>query len=203
MTRVSAILLAAGLSERMGTPKPLLPWLSATLLEYQIGQLAAAGVTEIIVVLGHRAEEILPHAKHPLARVAINRGYREGRASSLRAGAAEVDHRAEAIVILSVDQPRPAGITAVLTEKQLASGGLITAPTFSGQRGHPVVLAGSLLPELAAATEETQGLRALMRKYGGQTTEVSFDSSVVLLDLNTPADYAKEFFLSGNSSGSD
>lgn len=197
MTRVSAILLAAGLSERMGTPKPLLPWLGATLLEYQIGQLAAAGMAEIIVVLGHRAEEVRPHAKHPLARAALNHSYREGRASSLRAGAATVDRRAEAIVILGVDQPRPAAITAALTENQLASGGLITVPTFAGQRGHPVVVAGSLLPELAVAAEETQGLRALMRKYSGQTNEVSFDSAVVLLDLNTPADYerAKEFFL--------
>ena len=183
----SAILLAAGESRRMGSPKPLLQWQGATLIEYQIGQLRAAGVGDVIAVLGHRAEDVLPLVTAAGARGIVNETYRGGRASSLRAGAAAAEG-AETIVVVSVDQPRPAAIMHRLLAEHTSD---ITVPTHGGRRGHPVVLAGALLPELREVDEATQGLRALIARHAAEVHEVPFASADVLLDLNTPEDYER------------
>ncbi|MCH7484599.1 MAG: nucleotidyltransferase family protein [Chloroflexi bacterium] len=184
---ISAILLAAGESRRMGSPKPLLAWQGVTLIEYQITQLREAGVNDVIAVLGHHADDFLPLVTTSGARAVVNERYREGRASSLRAGAAAAEG-AKTVVILSVDQPRPAAVTRrLLTEH--TSG--ITVPSHHGRRGHPVVLDGSLLPELREVSEATQGLRAVIARHAAEVRDVPFDSPTVLLDLNTPADYQR------------
>ena len=103
---IAAILLAAGESTRMGRPKALLPWRDTTLVEYQVRELTAAGVERIAVVLGHDAGEVWPHVPDE-AHMVVNEAYREGRASSLRAGAGALPDDADPILVLGVDQPRP------------------------------------------------------------------------------------------------
>jgi len=182
---ISAILLTAGESRRMGSPKPLLEWQGATLIEYQIAQLHEAGVGDVIAVLGHRSEDILPLVTAAGARPLVNESYREGRAASLRARAAAAEG-AKTIVVLSVDQPRPAAVTRRLLDQHTSS---ITVPTHAGHRGHPVVLDGALLPELREVDEATQGLRAIIARHAAEVRELPFDAATVLLDLNTPEDY--------------
>jgi CTP:molybdopterin cytidylyltransferase MocA len=186
-TAIAAILLAAGESQRMGSPKPLLAWQGSTLVEYQIAQLREAGVADVIAVLGHRAQDVLPLVTAAGARSIINENYREGRASSLRTGADAV-MGAETIVIISVDQPRPAAVTRRLLAEHTSG---ITVPTHAGRRGHPVILDGALLPELREVDEATQGLRAVLTRHATDVHEVRFDSAAVLLDLNTPEDYER------------
>ena len=171
----------------MGSPKPLLRWQGATLIEYQIAQLRQAGVDDVIAVLGHRSQDVLPLVTAAGARGVVNETYREGRASSLRAGATAAEG-AETIVVLSVDQPRPAAVTRRLLA-QHQSG--ITVPSHGGRRGHPVVLDGALLSELREVDEATQGLRAVIARHAAAVHEVPFDSAAVLLDLNTPEDYQR------------
>ncbi len=187
ITAVAAILLAAGESRRMGSPKPLLAWQGATLIEYQIAQLREAGVDDVIAVLGHRSEDILPLVAAAGARGIINENYREGRASSLRTGAHAAEG-AQTVVIISVDQPRPAAVTRRLLARQTTG---ITVPSHDGRRGHPVILDGVLLPELREVDEETQGLRAVLARHAPDLHEIPFDSAAVLLDLNTPEDYRR------------
>ncbi len=186
-TAVAAILLAAGESRRMGSPKPLLEWRGATLIEYQIAQLREAGVDDVIAVLGHRSEDILPLVTAAGARGVVNEGYREGRASSLRAGA-DAAAGAETIVVLSVDQPRPAAVTRRLLADHTSG---ITVSSHRGRRGHPVILDGALLSELREVDEATQGLRAVIARHATEVREVPFDSAAVLFDLNTPEDYQR------------
>ena len=112
----SAILLAAGESSRMGRAKALLDWGGVPLIEYQARELAAAGVDDIVIVLGHDAEAVRSSVPAG-ARVVVNEEYRLGRASSLRAGASALADDAGPIVVLSVDQPRPRAVH----EKLLAS----------------------------------------------------------------------------------
>lgn len=188
MIRAAAILLAAGRSRRLGRPKPLLPWGEGTLIAYQIAELAAAGCQPIIVVLGHEAGAVLPHLDHPSVEAIINPRYEEGRASSLRAGAQSVPADAEAVVILSVDQPRPRDALRRLLAEHERGGALITQPEHRGHRGHPVVVSARLLPELRQATDETLGLRAVLRAHADRTRLVPFDDPVVTVDLNTPGD---------------
>lgn len=192
----AAILLAAGESTRMGRTKALLPWAGATLIEYQVRELRAAGVEDVLVVLGHDAESIRPHIPtEPSAgtgqhvRVVVNEAYRSGRASSLRAGASALPDSADPIVILSIDQPRPREIARALLEAHAAGGASITLPAYRGHRGHPVVLAGALLAELREASEEAQGLRGVIAAHEASLREVAVDNELALLDLNTPEEY--------------
>ncbi len=179
----------------MGVPKPLLDWAGKTLIEYQILQLCDAGVDNVIAVLGHRASEVRPLAERAGATIVLNDGYAEGRASSLRAGASAVPPGTAEIAVLNVDQPRPAAVTSRLLAEHLTSAALITLPTHEGRRGHPAFLCGSLLPELLAATDADEGLRAVIHRRDADVREVAFDTPIVLLDINTREDYERALAL--------
>jgi len=188
---VVAILLAGGESSRMGTPKPLLEWGGSTLVEYQIAQLREAGADKVIVVLGYRADEVLPHVHHAGANAIINELYAEGRASSVRVAAGALPEDTGAVVLLNVDQPRPAWVTSRLLDKHRRERALITVPIFEGKRGHPVVFDARLAPELREVREATEGLRAVMQGHAAEVLEVPFDTPVVVLDMNVREEYEK------------
>ncbi len=198
---IAAILLAAGESTRMGRPKALLPWRDATLVEYQVRELTAAGVERIAVVLGHAAGEVWPHVPDE-AHMVVNEAYREGRASSLRAGASALPDDADPILILGVDQPRPREELRALLAAHREGGVAVTVPVHEGRRGHPPVLAGDLLPELRAASEETAGLRGVLAAHQEAVREVEASSAIVLLDLNTPEQYQQALARYGTASNS-
>ncbi len=106
MSGVSAVLLAAGESTRMGTLKALLPWQGSTLVEYQVDSLLRAGVTEVVVVVGHRAAEVEAAVGGREGVVAVvNPDYRQGKTTSIKAGLRSVSPDAGAVLILAVDEP--------------------------------------------------------------------------------------------------
>lgn len=173
----------------MGAPKPLLDWGGSTLIEYQLSQLREAGAEKLIVVLGHRADEILPHVHRSGAQAIINELYTEGRASSVRVAAGALPEDTDAIVVLNVDQPRPSWVTRRLVDEHERGNAVITVPTFESRRGHPVVFAGRLAPELREVREATEGMRAVMQAHEDEIREVAFDTPVVVLDMNVPEEY--------------
>jgi molybdenum cofactor cytidylyltransferase len=205
----SAILLAAGESTRMGRPKALLPWGNETLIEYQVGELRAAGIEDIVVVLGHDADVIQHHVAG--ARTIVNDSYREGRASSLRAGASAIKDGADAVLVLSVDQPRPRKVHERLLTAHAGGGALVTVPACDGRRGHPVVVAETLLPELRAGTEAERGMHGVIERHEVEVRELAFillqhesmanepdlTALMVLLDINTPEDYENALAIFG------
>ena len=194
----------------MGRPKALLPWGDSTLIEWQVEELHSAGVDDIVVVLGHDAQAILP-ALPDSARVAINEEYKQGRASSLRTGAGALDDSAGPIVVLNVDQPRPCDVHQRLLTSHRESGALITLPVSDGKRGHPVVLAGALLGELREASEERLGLHGVIEAHASEVREHPFvmlahesmanepdlAALMVRIDVNTPQDYEDALALFG------
>jgi molybdenum cofactor cytidylyltransferase len=198
---VSAILLAAGESTRMGSPKPLLPWFGRTLVEGQVEGLLEAGVKTVCVVTGHHGAEVAAAVGgSPLftrwvlqedRRVVVtdNPRYREGKTTSIKAGLAALPPHAGAVVVLAVDQPRPASVTRRVLESHLASGRPVSSPRYEGHGGHPLVFSASLRPELEAISEEREGLREVMRRHARETNWVTFNDPVVRLDLNTPEAY--------------
>jgi CTP:molybdopterin cytidylyltransferase MocA len=185
---ISSIVLAAGMSTRMGQPKSLLDWGGEPLLAYQIKQLKEAGVDEVVVVLGYQADDIHRKIGKLPCRVMLNARYHAGRAGSLRIGAKAVNRDAEAIVILSVDQPRPATLIRKLLDSHIATNAA-TRPSFDGHTGHPVVVSGRLREELMNATDENDGLKGVLRKHIGSLAELETDE-LCHLDINTPEDYA-------------
>jgi len=184
---ISSIVLAAGMSTRMGAPKALLPWDGQPLLAYQVQQLREAGADEVIVVLGHDADEIHRTIRRSDCRVMLNPRYQMGRAGSLRIGAKAVDRDAESIVIINVDQPRPASFLHALIAGRQAPA-LVTRPVFDGRHGHPIVVAGELRGELMTVDEDTQGLLAVVNRHRDQMSECALDD-LALLDVNTPDAY--------------
>ena len=184
------ILLAAGESIRMGQPKPLLPWRGTTMVEYQMNSLLRGGCDQVIVVTGKYDAEMAPLLKD---RAGITRAYNpdfaEGKATSVKAGIREVPDSANSIVLLAVDQPRPAWVIERVLKVHSDFGAEITSPGYDGHGGHPLVFDASLRDELTAVTEEGEGIRAVLKKSGLNHHRVEFDSAVVRLDINTPEAY--------------
>ena len=189
MSNVVAILLAAGESTRMGQLKALLPWNGTTLFEYQLTELESSLVSDTIVVLGHHAEQLEPLLRGRGPRVVINADYRSGRSSSIRAGLSAILTEPSAIVVMSVDQPRPAATIDWLVREHLRRNVVITRPVYQGKHGHPPVFTGRLLNELRGVTEAGEGLKEILSKHLSQIHDLDLDDPVVLLNLNSPADY--------------
>ena len=189
---VSAILLAAGESTRMGQNKALLPWKGQTLLEYHLGQLRQTTVGKTVLVLGFEAEQLIPLVKkRAKVSVIINSDYRLGRCSSIKAGMRTLPPQSEAVLILAIDQPRPYCLLEKLIGCHQSCGNLITVPTYEGTRGHPPIFFHSLFPELLEISEERIGLRHIMRCYKTQVAELPVSSPTVLVNINNMGDYER------------
>ncbi len=185
----SAILLAAGASRRMGEPKPLLRWGETTLLQWEIAELMRSQVDDIVVVLGADAERVRHTLGEGARHCVFNQRWPQGRATSLAKGAASLlrgrQARPDAVVVLNVDQPTRADIVDRLLDALRRGGAEIVQPSYQGKAGHPVVIRGSLLPELAAATESALGLRGILEAHPPLLVEMD-DEPVVRIDLDTP-----------------
>lgn len=173
----------------MGSPKPLLEWEGRPLVQYQVQQLRKGGCDLVVVVLGHRADRVQPFVEGLDVLVVHNPHYREGRATSVRAGSSAIPSSAAWVVVLGVDQPRPGRIIAQLLRAAKSSPAAIVIPIYQGHHGHPTAFAGRLLPELTQVQDETLGLRAVVQRHQEEMQEVEVPSEQVLLDLNTPEDY--------------
>ena len=189
----------------MGDLKALLDWSGRTLIEHQIEALSSAGVSRIVVVLGHQSDrlESLLRGK-PAVECVYNPDYRQGKTTSLKAGLAAVQGSAgggppeEFMLLLNVDQPRSAGIIKRVIELHHSGPHgpaprphLITVPTYGGKGGHPIALSTTLMSELMDISEDTMGLKAVVRRHAADTVRVEIDAPELLLDLNTPDDYRK------------
>lgn len=184
---ISGIILAAGMSTRMGKPKALLDWGGQCLVNYQVEQLREAGCDEVIVVLGHKADDVSRQMRTTNCRTMLNPRYAHGRAGSLRIGAKAVNRDADAIVITDVDSPRPASFLRALIDGHRPESA-VTRPVHNGHRGHPIVVAGRLREELMAASDEDEGLHGVLRAHAAESGEV--DAGELLnLGFNTPEEY--------------
>lgn len=188
MDGVSAIITAAGESSRMGFPKPLLEWHGVTLVEYQIRSLLCAGVAEVIVVLGHKADEVMPYVVGDRVRCVLNPDYRLGKATSVKAGVNDISV-ADAVLLLAVDQPRTPALISRVISTHAALGSLITSPRYQGHGGHPLIFSATLIPELQRISEEKQGVREVFEAHRSEVHEVQIDDPMIRLDFNTPEAY--------------
>ena len=176
----------------MGRLKALLPWRGAMLIEYQVNALLEAGVSEVVVVLGYRAETLRPLVERfPQARAVLNLRYRTGKSSSVRAGLRHVDPDADAILVLAVDQPRSAELVRRVIAAHAELGAPITYPAYRRKGGHPIVFSRAVLPEMMRIRESRQGLREVVNCHRAEVAKVEIDDADVLLDLNRPEEYER------------
>ena len=187
----TAILLAAGESSRMGQLKAVLPWHGSPMLDHQINSLFDGGIDEIIVVLGHQKDLLLPMLHHYKSVIPIyNRDYLSGKATSIKSGLSKINKlNTGCILLLNVDQPRSSATIQTLLQKHLSSQALITIPSFNGKGGHPIIFDISLLENLLEIEEASQGVKSVVSENQSKLQKVPLDSEEVLWDLNTPDEY--------------
>jgi molybdenum cofactor cytidylyltransferase len=191
---VSAIILAAGTSSRMGQAKQLLPLGSSTVLAQTIEHACAAKVGEVVLVLGSSAEPIRHQLSPSLLagiKVVVNQSYEQGMASSLRTGLSALDPQSAAALIILGDQPfTPPQTLDQIIQAYRDSGAPIVIPTWQGTRGNPVLLDRSVFSE-ALALEGDVGCRAIFGKHLEEIVNVEVEDNGVLLDIDDQADYER------------
>ncbi|MDH3261054.1 MAG: nucleotidyltransferase family protein [Acidimicrobiia bacterium] len=174
---VTALILAAGPSTRLGRPKQLLPWGGPTLLGKVVAQTLTWPVDSVWVVLGSRYREVLDAVDFGDAGVIENPEWEEGMASSMRVGldAASLDPSTGAAFSVMGDQPGiDPTVVAALLQAHLSSDALAIVPKYRYVRGHPVLVARSLWPRLMSL-EGDQGGRNLLQAHPDWVEEVFFE----------------------------
>ncbi len=185
-----ALILAAGLSTRMGTCKTTLPWRNnRTLLYYQAEQFLLAGITPIIVLGSHNAHRQSDRPQDSL--VVINNRCSSGKTSSILAGLQTLPESFASVTISAVDQPRSARIYQSLLQAYRQEQALITAPCYRGKLGHPLLFSNQLLPSLQNIRESKAGLREIVGRFYSEIKKINLTSEV-LVDLNEPDKYQLE-----------
>jgi molybdenum cofactor cytidylyltransferase len=172
---ISGVILAAGTSSRLGRPKQLLELRGKPVLQSSIDRAAAASMDEIVIVLGHEAARIRAAVHLPsMARTIVNHDYASGQASSLSAGLAAVDQRAEAAVVLLGDQPQadPRAVGALVEAWRRATQPVARA-VYRGIPGHPVVIGRAAFSDFESAGGDDGG-RAVLGRL--EVCEVDFDA---------------------------
>lgn len=192
--RLKALVLAAGLSSRMGALKALLPLGPHTVLEQCLDVLRTAGVAAPIVVTGHRAEEVAALASRAGALPIHNPEFASGMFSSIRTGAAHLAGPCDGFFLLPVDLPLIKAATLLrLIRTLVETPARILHPVFAGRRGHPPLLSGELLPAILAHHDHPGGLRSLLARVEAETPdqvrEVQVADGGIHLDLDTPEEY--------------
>jgi molybdenum cofactor cytidylyltransferase len=186
---ISGIVLAGGTSSRLGQPKQLMELGGRPVLQYAVEAAAAGGLDELVVVLGHRAEEVAAALTLPAnARTVVNPDYATGQASSLRTGLAAASPSCEAAVLLLGDQPamRPVDIRAVVDAYRCGAGPVVQG-NYRGVPSHPVLFDRSVWPDLLAI-EGDRGARDLIKGHPDWVVRVELDADVPA-DLDTMEDY--------------
>ena len=188
--RVSAIVPAAGLSRRMGQPKPLLPWGDGVIIEQVVRTLRAAGVDDVIVITGAQAEAVRTAAQRAGARCVHNPDYAEGdMLSSLQIGLQALEPTVSAALIALADQPLMRKLNVQRILLAYAEGrGRIVAPSHQMRRGHPILIDRRYWGDLLALPPGSAPRDAINR-HADAITYVDCDETI-LLDVDTPDAYA-------------
>ena len=187
---ISAIILAAGQSRRMGQPKMLLPWGKRTVIEHVVTTFLHAGIEDILIVTGAERERVEKAIDHYPVRKAHNNDYAIGEMlSSLQRGLQELPEDTGAALIGLGDQPqlRAESIRAICDAYRGGSSRLIV-PSFRMKRGHPWLVARSLWDEILML-RSPKTPRDFLNENAGEIVYVNMDTPTILADLDTPDDY--------------
>jgi len=195
--RIAAVILAAGKSTRMGSPKMLLPWGGITIVEHVISVFAKAGVNNILVITGGAREQVEAiirecQKKYPVGSV-FNEDYMAGdMLSSMQYGLRYLSERdSEAALIGLGDQPQVQERSVrLLCEAYSQTQSPLVVPSFHMRRGHPWLVARELWDEVIAM-QSAQTPRDFLNAHAKDIQYVEMDTPTILADLDTPEEYLK------------
>lgn len=181
-TAVAGLVLAAGEGRRFGGPKALVVHEGERFVDHAVRVLRDGGCDPIVVVSGAAPLEVEG------ARVVENPDWASGMGSSLQAGLAATHSKARAVAILLVDTP---GVSARAVRRVCAAAGgdaPVAVATYSGERGHPVVITRSWWDEVRSLAIGDEGARPFLRAHPELVTEVPCDGLGSPADVDTPED---------------
>ncbi len=187
---IAGIVLAAGLSRRMGQSKVLMKVGGRAIIRYVVESVLAGGVDSVWVVTGPDVEPIEAALSGIEVQIAENPAPEEGQAGSVRTGIAALPPSVDAVLIALGDQPllAPSIIPALLAARR-TSPKLIVAPRYRDGQGNPVVFKREIFPELLRLTGD-QGARPIIQKEPTRVEWVELDLPMPP-DVDTPDDYEK------------
>lgn len=191
-SKVTAVVLAAGESKRMGQTKQLLPWGDTTVLGQTLANLSASLIHELLVVTGHEKRAVAAIAAGQGASTVDNPDYSQGEMlSSLQVAIATLPADRSAVLVMLADQPmvRPETINRLLVAYWQRKGRLV-APYYQGRRGNPVVIDQALFDELLTLPRGAAP-RALLKRHPESLCQLDVDDPAVLQDLDNLADYRR------------
>lgn len=188
---ITAVVLSAGASTRMGDFKPLLPLGKGTVIEQLVSTIKRAGICDIQIVLGHRAQDVIPVLKEEGVCWVINKDYTSEMMSSVKVGTGCLRPDSEALFILPVDIPLIRSQTLhSLSDTFRKERQSIVYPTFEGKRGHPPLIPRQYAGELMQWAGKG-GLKGFLEQYDRMSLDVPVFDEGILMDMDTPEQYQK------------
>lgn len=194
---ISAIILAAGDSSRMGKPKALLEWRGLPFIEHVCAALRSAGVEERVVVLGRSSADILSAWRPSGEKTVVNPRPEDGQLSSLRAGMEAAAPSAEAFMVCLADQPTiaPESYGAVVRRWRESPGSIVIPRTFRAsdarmKRGHPIIIPAEHRG-LCFEGPLDKGLHWVTHHPSVSIADLDLDDPEIIRDFDTPDDYAQ------------
>ena len=182
---IGLIILAAGGSSRLGSPKQLLRYGGQTLIRRAVGAAIASRCDRVVIVIGSRAEEMKRELEDLPVSIVENSAWQTGMSSSIQAGLSEVQSN-DAVLIMLCDQPF---VTAEVLDKLIdtyyKTGMPIVAADYGGTRGVPALFSRVLFAELASLTAD-EGARRIIAKHPEMAATIPFAAGVI--DVDTRAD---------------
>ncbi|MFZ5830213.1 MAG: nucleotidyltransferase family protein [Planctomycetota bacterium] len=195
---ISAIVLAAGKSRRMGAPKLLLPVAGQPMIARIVDEVLRAAVDDIIVVIDRTESGVANALVGRRVRFVVNSRNESEMLDSLRCGLREVRDDCEAVLVVLGDQPDPCADVINSLIRGLREGNCgIVVPTFRGRRGHPLLFALRYRDEVMRRYDDV-GLRGLLHAHPDDVGEVETTGPSVLEDIDRPEDYARRLRSGGN-----
>jgi len=198
---LAAVILSAGQSSRMGSPKALVPFRGRTFLEHLLEAVEANRIVQIPgkdpaaghgigwlrVVLGAHVQEITSQLALDPANVVVNPDWKQGQLSSIQAAVRSLpEGQTDGMLLFLVDHPLvSAVVVGEIIAQFYATGRPIVLPKFRGKRGHPVIFGRRLYDELLNAPVD-QGARAVVWAHAAEVLEVPTEDEGVALNLNDP-----------------
>jgi molybdenum cofactor cytidylyltransferase len=198
---ICAVVLAAGLSSRMGVQKLLLPFDGKTVIGHIVDQILVSSIDKVYAVVGHEPERISAELSGRAVSIVNNPDYKSGMLSSVRSGLQNLPEKCQAVMVVLGDQP---SITAELIDQMLKSFTTteknILVPLYEGKRGHPLLFSSLYRDEILTHYDDV-GLRGLMHNHPEQVFELTVSTASVLCDMDYPEDYQRELGLNNKNKG--
>lgn len=185
----SAVIIAAGYSSRMHAFKPLLPMGDKSVLETTASIFLQAGIRDIVVVIGHQGQTLIPLIQSMDLKWVLNEDYEKGMFTSIQTGIRVIDPSSQCFFMMPVDIPmvKPDTIKLILEAYDDQKMDVLY-PSCEGRRGHPPLITTRLIPELLRSRGE-DGLKGFLGSHAKSVSHLNVADLGILMDMDTKEDY--------------